>query len=494
MRLSELTQRLFGGGGTALYFHNTLGNELQRFQAMPGAKEVRMYNCGPTVYGKQHIGNLSMFVFTDVLRRVLRYNGYTVKQVINITDFGHLSSDADEGEDKMTIGLQREGMELTMTNMHVLAEKYTEVFLADLRTLNVQVDGVEFPRASAYVPAQIAMIKTLEEKGYTYATPEGVYFDTTRFPEYGKLGTIDLSGLREGARVESTHKKQPTDFILWKSSSGDTALGWDSPWGRGYPGWHIECSAMSRACLGRQIDIHTGGIEHIPVHHNNEIAQSESASGKKPFSRFWLHRAHLQLGGGKIAKSAGNVVYLSDILERGFHPMALRYLLLGAHYRTPANFTWDALMAAQNAYAKLVALRLSLGTGSDAPVPANWHTRFQKHINNDLDTPGALATVWEMTKDKTLSPAELLAALLDFDKVLGLGLEAPDETAKKLAASVSENEVALADVPEHVRSLIHEREVARKAKNYPRADALRVQIEEAGFKVKDGETPRVFTL
>lgn len=487
--LKAIVDRLYRRG-TALYLHNTMGNLVQRFEPMPGTKEVRMYNCGPTVYGRQHIGNLSMFVFTDLLRRVLLYNGFALKQVINITDFGHLSSDADEGEDKMSIGMQREGLAPTMENMKVLAERYTELFLEDLRALNVQVDGIEFPRASAYVPAQIAMIKTLEEKGYTYATPSGVYFDTTRFAAYGKLGNIDLAGLRAGARVESTDKKHPTDFILWKSSDG---LGWDSPWGKGFPGWHIECSAMARSCLGQQIDIHTGGIEHIPVHHNNEIAQSECATGKHPFSRFWLHRAHLQLEGAKIAKSAGNVVYLSDIIERGFHPLAMRYLLLGAHYRTPSNFTWEALGAAQNAFAKLVALRLSI---KDAPgvVPLHWHARFFAHINNDLDSPRALALMWEMTKDKDLSAPDLLAALLDFDRVFGLGLSEPDDHARRLASGTVEHEIPLSEIPEHIRAFINEREVARKAKNFPRADSLRALIEEAGFKVKDGDSPRVFKL
>ena len=427
-----------------LSFFNTMGKEKQRFLPVPDAKEVRMYNCGPTVYGRQHIGNLSMFVFTDVLRRVLEYNDLQVKQVINITDFGHLSSDADEGEDKMSIGLRREGLEPTLENMHALAEKYAALFFNDIKALNVRTEKIQFPRASEHVPGQIAMIRTLEEKGYAYRTPEGMYFDTARFPEYGKLGDIDLAGLRAGARVASSHKKNPTDFILWKSSDG---LGWDSPWGKGFPGWHIECSAMVRATLGQQIDIHTGGIEHIPVHHNNEIAQSECATGKRPFSRFWLHRAHLQLAGAKIAKSEGNVVYLPDIIERGFHPLSLRYLLLGAHYRTPANFTWDALDASQRAYAKLLALFLPL-PNENAEVPARWKARFLARIDDDLDTPGALATLWEMTKDKTLSPAQLRAALLDFDRVLGLDFAEPDEAARKLAAADSENEISLESLPE----------------------------------------------
>jgi len=241
----------------------------------------------------------------------------------------------------------------------------------------------------------------------------------------GKLGDINLAGQKQGARVAAdSEKRNPTDFLLWKS---DKKLGWDSPWGQGFPGWHIECSAMIRSTLGSQIDIHTGGIEHIPVHHNNEIAQSESATGKKPFARFWLHRAHLQLEGAKIAKSGGNVVYLSDIVERGYHPLALRYLLLGAHYRTSSNFTWEALGAAQTAFGKLVALRLSHADVTPGTVSQHWGTQLMRPLNDDLDTPGALAVLWEMTRDGSLSPAELLATLFYADRVLGLQLEEPDQ-------------------------------------------------------------------
>ena len=467
---------------TPLYFFNTLGKEVQQFEPAPRAKEVRMYNCGPTVYGRQHIGNLSMFVFTDVLRNVLEYNDLPVKQVINITDFGHLSSDADEGDDKMTLGLKREGLEPTLENMKVLGKKYAEAFFEDIRALGIDTAKILFPRASEYIPAQIAMIRTLEEKAYTYTTPRGVYFDTSRFPEYGTLGNINFEGMRSGARVEDTTKRNPTDFILWKS---DKKLGWESPWGLGFPGWHIECSAMVRATLGTQIDIHTGGIEHIPVHHNNEIAQSESATGKKPLSRFWLHRAHLQLEGAKIAKSEGNVVYLSDVLERGFHPLSLRYLLLGAHYRTNANFTWEALEGAQRAYAKLLALRLSIKDEPAQEAPKRWKKEFTERINDDLDTPGALAILWEMTKDGSLSPAELLAGLLDFDKVFGLGLEKPDAAAMKLAATEIKEELSVATLPADIRSLIVEREEARVKKEWARADELRNTLAEKGYAVED---------
>ncbi len=475
-------------GRAPLTFYNTLSKSKEQFKLPPPAQTVRMYNCGPTVYGVQHIGNLSMFVFTDVLRRTLEYNDFLVKQVINITDVGHLSSDADSGEDKMTLGLQREGMELTLANMRALAEKYTALFISDLQKLNIDTTRIEFPRASDYIPAQIAMIRTLEEKGYAYVSPDAVYFDTSRFPAYGALGGINLDGQREGARVAVTgNKRHPIDFALWKF---DSQIGWESPWGRGFPGWHVECSAMIRAVLGQQIDIHTGGIEHIPVHHNNEIAQSECAIGKRPLSRFWLHRAHIQIAGGKIAKSEGNVVYLSEIIEGGFHPLSLRYLFLGAHYRTNANFSWEALRAAQAALSKLVALRLSLGD-TRGSISRRWKTEFFARTNDDLDTPGVLALIWEMTKDAALSGPDLLATLLDFDRVLGLNLEKPDGGMRNLSgAKLSE-----AEVPEDIRVLLKEREQARRAQDFTRADQLRDTITDRGYGIEDAERgPRVHKI
>jgi cysteinyl-tRNA synthetase len=469
-------------GRSALYLHNTLTDSRERFTLPPQAHHVRMYNCGPTVYGVQHIGNLSMFVFTDLLRRALEYNGYSVKQVINFTDVGHLAGDnqgdADQGEDRMTKGMLREGMQLTLENMRALGEKYAHIFQDDLRKLNIDTTRITFPYASDYIQADIAMVQTLEEKGYAYVGKSGVYFDTSRFARYGELGGINLSGLRAGARVElASEKRNPTDFLLWKF---DSRLGWESPWGRGFPGWHIECSAMIRSCLGQQIDIHTGGIEHIPIHHNNEIAQSECTTGKRPLSRFWLHRAHLQIAGGKIAKSEGNVVYLSDIIDRGFHPLALRYLFLSAHYRTSSNFSWEALEGAQTALGKLVAFRLSLGQEQGSVLRSS-KRRFARRINDDLDTAGALALVWEMTKRKTLKKADLLATLLDFDSVLGLNLANPDDLLRTLAHS----DLAVSELPAAIRELLRKREEARARKDWVRSDELRDELLRKGFSVKD---------
>jgi cysteinyl-tRNA synthetase len=461
-----------------LYLHNTLGNDTQLFLLPPGVKRVRMYNCGPTVYGRQHIGNLSMFVFTDVLRKVLEYNGFEVKQVINITDVGHLTSDQDEGEDKMSKGLRAEKKALTLENMRALAEKYTDIFLQDLRLLGIDTARIDFPRASDYIPAQIAMIQTLMDKSYAYAIKDGVYFDTSLFASYGELGGVS-EGQEAGARVAVTEgKRHPRDFALWKF---DKKLGWDSPWGKGFPGWHIECSAMIRRCLGEQIDIHTGGIEHIAVHHNNEIAQSEAAIGKRPLSRFWMHREHIQFQGGKLAKSAGNAIHLSDIVGKGFHPLALRYLFLGAHYRTPANFSWEALEAAQTAYLRLRAAVQQ--APQDGIVPEDVRLKFVERINDDLDTPGALSVLWENAKE--LSAADFRALAVDADRILGLELAGADEKADALIQKKIGKEVALEELSAPIRALVDEREEARSRKDWPESDRLRDELKEKGYFVED---------
>lgn len=425
-----------------------------------------MYHCGPTAYGVQHIGNLSMFIFTDILRRTLEYEGLDVRQVINITDFGHLTSDADEGEDKMAKGLKNEGLSPTLENMRILAHKYGEIFLADIRKLNVETGGTAFPYASEYVPNQIGLIKKLEEKGFTYRTSDGIYFDISKYQAYGKLGGLSESDPQ--ARVSANpEKKHPRDFALWKFNN---ELGFESEWGQGFPGWHIECSAMIIKILGEQIDIHTGGIEHIPVHHNNEIAQSESATDKEPFVKYWLHRAHLQIAGEKIAKSEGNVIYLSLIIEKGFSPLAFRYFLLNSHYRTPTNFTWEALEAAQNGYRKLKDA-VSTWHVDTADIDNKYAKEFKSAIEDDLNTPEALAVVWKLVKDETVSPADKRATLLDFDKVLGLDL--------------GRNEYEVKEIPGEVKRLMDEREEARKREDWPKADALRREIEKSGFNIED---------
>lgn len=461
-----------------LYLYNTLAHDTQQFMLPPGVRRVRMYNCGPTVYGRQHIGNLSMFVFTDILRRTLEYNGFDVKQVINITDVGHLTSDQDEGEDKMSKGLRAEKMKLTLENMRILAEKYTDVFLQDLRALDIDTARIEFPRASDYIPAQIAMIHTLMDKSYAYVIKDGVYFDTSLFATYGELGGVS-DGQEAGARVAVAEgKRHARDFALWKF---DDKLGWDSPWGKGFPGWHIECSAMIRRTLGEQIDIHTGGIEHISVHHNNEIAQSEAAIGKHPLSRFWMHREHIQFQGGKLAKSAGNVIYLSDIIGKGFHPLALRYLFLGAHYRRAANFSWEALDAAQTAYLRLRAIVQN--APEDGIVDESIRLKFVERINDDLDTPGALSVLWEGAQ--SLSDADLRALLVDADRILGLNLAGEDQKADDLIKKKIGKEIALTDLPAEIRELVDTRQEARAHKDWEESDRLRDVLKEKGYHIED---------
>lgn len=474
----------------ALYFYNTLTGQKESFTLPPRVKTVRMYNCGPTVYDTSHIGNLRSYVFADLVRRTLEYNNFTVNQVINITDFGHLSSDADAGPDKMTKALKREGVALSLDNMKTLAQRYTAEFLRDLNELNIDTKRVNFPNASDHVPGEIAMVRALEEKGYTYNGNEGVYFDTSSFPSYGKLGNIDLTGIKEGARIGvSDEKRNPSDFLLWKK---DRKLGWESPWGLGFPGWHIECSAMIRATLGEQIDIHTGGVDLMPTHHNNEIAQSESATGKTPFSRFWMHHAFLNLNAEKISKSLGNVINLPVLIQKGIHPLSYRYFLLGAHYRTPMNFTLEALGASQNALARLIAIRLSF---TDAPghIAEEYRGKFHERINDDLDTSGALAVVWDMIKDDSLSTSTRLATLLDADRVLGLNLAIPDSAALALGKAEVRDYLTDVDMTGQITDIIARRETARADKNWTTADALREELDVLGLGVEDASTgPRLY--
>ena len=471
--------------GAPLYLYNTLGKSKQLFTLPPQAKTVRMYNCGPTVYDTQHIGNLSMFVFADTLRRVLEYNNFSVKQIINITDVGHLTSDADDGQDKMTAGLEREEKELTLENMRALGEHYTNIFLSDLQKLNIDISKITFPRASSYIPAQIAIVATLYEKGYAYVAEDGVYFDTSRSKSYGILGGINNEPDEKNARVVSkASKRNLADFALWKfSGKGGPDIGWDSPWGKGFPGWHTECSAMIRETLGEQIDIHTGGIEHIAVHHNNEIVQSEAVTGKKPLCRFWMHRAHVQLEGSKLAKSKGNVVYLSDIIERGFHPLALRYLYLGAHYRTSSNFTWEALEASQTAYLRLYSI--AHGTKEEGAIPQEYQKKVRDRFNDDLDTPGALSVIWAMVKDNSLSAADIRTGLLDADRVLGLGLGKADKDAESAFAKQFGKKIDLSDLPKDIQKSVSERAEARKNQDWQTADAIRKQLASQGYILED---------
>jgi cysteinyl-tRNA synthetase len=448
-----------------LRFYNTLSGAVEVFEPLNGT--VKMYNCGPTVYDYAQIGNLRSYIFADTIRRVLDAWGYKVEQVINITDFGHLVSDGDEGEDKMTKGLKREGLALTLENMRMLAERYAIAFLENLEQIGVDTERITFPRASDYIPEQIALIRTLEQKEYAYRTTDGVYYDTSRFAGYGKLGHINLLGQQEGARLETyKEKRNPADFVLWKS---DTKLGWESPWGLGFPGWHIECTAMIFTLLGKQIDIHTGGIDHIAIHHNNEIAQAEAVTGKQ-FVRYWMHNEFITIENKRIGKSQGNAILLRGIVDKGFSPRALRYLYLTAHYRSPMNFTWEAVEGADTALKRL--LRAYLEMPHDSKPDENFLKEFYAALANDLDTPKALALVWEHIK------ALNRATLEEVDKVLSLGITKA-RPLQKLAV-LEEH-----DLPEEVQKLMAERQEARANKDFARSDELRDRIESLGYEIKD---------
>lgn len=456
----------------SLVFFNTLGKEKQEFKSLRG-RYAKLYTCGPTVYDHVHIGNLRSFIFSDVLRRTLEYFGYEVKHVINITDLGHLSGDGDEGEDKMSAGLKREGLEMTLDNMKALGERYAQAFIEDLKELNVKLPFA-FPRASDHVPEQIAFIESLFDKGYAYTTSDGVYFDTAKFAQYGALGGTSTS--EEHSRVGiNPEKRHPQDFALWKFNK---TLGWDASWGKGFPGWHIECTAMSTKYLGKSFDIHTGGIDLIPVHHNNEIAQSEAATGK-PYARYWMHGAFATIEGKRIGKSEGNAIRLYQLKERGISPLAYRYLVLTSHYRSPMNFTWEALEAAQTTLYR--ALRAFADLPEGGRIHPESRARFETAIKDDLNMPEAVSVLWEVLKDETISPSDTRATVLDFDRTLGVGFAdvGAGSEAGKLAVIGTE------DLPEEVSTLVEKRELARAAGDWAEADRLRGEITGKGYSLED---------
>ena len=488
-----------------IFFTNTLSRKKETFIPIkPGV--ATMYSCGFTVYSQAHIGNIRPYVFSDTIARVLKAGGYHVRRVINITDVGHLVSDGDEGEDKMEMGAQREG-----TTAEEIATRYTNLFLQDLRAVNLDTNDILFPRATQYIPEQIAMVKTLEQKGYTYETSDGIYFDTSKFPEYGKLGGISEEAIKEGTsdsieeRVQlagrtrlkefTSEKRNPADFALWKFSPSSMQAGaakrqqeWASPFGirpLGFPGWHLECSAMVRALLGDTIDIHTGGIDHIPVHHNNEIAQSECALGH-PFVHYWMHEAFMTIEGQKISKSIGNTVYLSDIIERGFSPLALRYFFLQAHYSSMLSFSWDALAASQEALNRLWRLCATISVESKGQaVATDAQKKLLQLVNDDLGTPQALAFLWETLRDEDVTPKEKLGLLQVADPILGLSLLNVPETARKRAVD---------ELPDDIQNLLKDREKARLSHDFEKADTIRAKLQNRGYHVEDGPNGPLLTL
>jgi len=425
---------------------------------------VGLYTCGPTVYDYQHIGNFRTFLFEDVLKRVLEWNGYKVVHVMNITDVGHLVSDADEGEDKMEKGSRRTGK-----SAWEIAKLYTEAFLADMRALNIE-PPTYLPRATDHIPEQIAFIADIEKKGYAYRTSDGIYFDTSKQPDYGYLARLDKSGLEAGKRVDVGEKRHPTDFALWKfSAPGEKRqMEWDSPWGRGFPGWHIECSAMAQQYLGDYFDIHCGGEDHIPVHHTNEIAQTEARVGTR-LANFWMHGYFLLEGDAKMAKSAGEFLRLKALTDRGYDPLAYRYLCLTAHYRSQLNFTWEALDGAATA---LDRLRRGFHALPDGGTPeARYLERFTAELNDDLNVPRALALAWELLRGDLVDLSVTKATLAAFDRVFGFGLPTWQPRQET--------------VPEAIHALAAARSAARAARDWAEADRLRAELQAAGWEVED---------
>jgi cysteinyl-tRNA synthetase len=452
-----------------LYLYNSLTRKKQEFKPIKPGK-VGLYTCGPTVYDYAHIGNLRTYIFEDILKRVLVYNGFAVKHVMNITDVGHLTGDRDMGEDKMEKGAAREGK-----SAWEIADFYTRAFKKDISHLNILEPDI-WVKATDTLPEQIALVKTLEEKGFTYRTGDGIYFDTAKFKDYNKLSHQNLEALQEGARVErNPEKRNPTDFALWKLSppGSKRQMEWDSPWGVGFPGWHLECSAMSMKFLGSQLDIHCGGTDHIDVHHTNEIAQSEAATGK-PFFNFWMHGAFLIIQGGKkMAKSDENFLILENaFIKNDINPLTYRFAAFLTHYRKPMEYSDEGIEAARNGLLHLQNQMRQVSTGGgDAghSVSTEFRNKFLEAINDDLNMPRAMAVVQEMLKSN-ISNAEKHTTMLDFDRVLGLRLDQLDK------------EQAL---PEAVQKRIDARIKARKAKDFAASDQLRAEIEALGYQVQD---------
>lgn len=435
------------------------------------AGKVKIYTCGPTVYDYPHIGNLRAYVFADILRRMFEFNGYEVRHVINITDVGHLKSDADDGEDKIEARAREQ-----KRSAWEIAEFFTDLFKQNFVSLNIKSPTV-WSKATEHIPEQIALIERLEKLGYTYKTSDGVYFDTSKLAKYGYLARLDINGMISGARVEeNSEKRNPTDFAIWKFSpkAQKRQMEWNSPWGVGFPGWHIECSAMAMKYLGETIDVHTGGIDHIPVHHTNEIAQSETATGKQ-FARYWMHVAFLTVDGGKMSKSLGNFYTLQDIVDKGYDPLAFRYLLLTAKYSAGLNFTWNSLDGSQKALSSLRE-RITEWDNKDVVPNSEFIEEFRKLVNDDINTPRAIALAWAVANDKALSDATKRSTILEFDKVLGLRL----------------GSMVYTEIPAEVQTLVAKRDDLRKEGKWKESDVVRIEIIAQGYEVEDTSTgPRV---
>lgn len=445
-----------------LRLYDTYTRSLREFIPLQG-KEVGLYTCGPTVYDYAHIGNLRTYIFEDILRRVLEFNGYQVKHVMNITDVGHLVSDADTGEDKMEKGSRRTGK-----TAWEIAEYYTQAFIIDLQHLNI-IEPTIWCKATDHILEQITVIRCIENKNYTYRTSDGIYFDTSKLPDYGHMARIDVQGQQAGIRVEIGEKRNPTDFALWKFSPPivKRQMEWDSPWGKGFPGWHIECSAMSAKYLGEFFDIHCGGEDHISVHHPNEIAQTQACYGTR-LANFWMHGYFLQMGDSRMSKSSGEFLRLQSLIDRGYDPLTFRLFCLSAHYRAKLSIAWDSLESTEKSLSRLRNIVYDWGTAGT--VDEGFADQFTLQINEDLNMPRALAVTWELVKSD-LPASTKKATILLFDSVLGLGLDRWQPKEETIPADI----LALAEL----------RAEARAEKRWKDADALRDQITHAGYEIED---------
>jgi len=484
-------------GGHQLRLYNSLSRRVQDF--IPSGDVTGMYSCGPTVYAFPHLGNMRPYVFADTLRRALRWKGIPVRHVVNITDVGHAVADTDTGEDKLEVAAAREHRSVLD-----IAAFYTDVFFVDIASLNI-LPADEYPRASAYVPQMIEFAAELERKGFTYRLPSGLYFDTAKDPGYGALAQMDAEGQLEAARVEHVEgRRRKTDFALWRAEEPGQrrVMRWDSPWGWGAPGWHLECSVMSITLLGRHFDIHTGGVDHLELHHVNEIAQSQAYLGDgQPWVRYWLHTEFLQLGAEKMAKSKGGAPRLADLTEAGYHPLAYRLFLLGGHYRSQLGFTTEAVAAAQATLRRLVTrvqplhplppietladAQASLKAQPDDPVAARLLDDIDAAIAADLSTPRVLATLQDALRDPDITPDGLRTVVAAADALLGLGLATLDPADLEHRRAVTE---LSAEERHAIEQLVADRTQARKERDWPRADQIRAELDELGVQLTDTPT------
>lgn len=472
--------------------YNTLSRSIEEVTPLPNhaaQNQLGLYACGLTVYDYTHLGHLRKYTMDDVLLRALRHAGFSVLFVQNVTDVGHLASDDDTGEDKLEKGAKKYGK-----SVWDIALEFEEYFWRSMDLMGNLRPDVSC-RATDHIPQQLDMVLELERRGYTYVIEgDGVYFDTSKLDDYGKLARLDIENLQEGARVQTEGKRNLTDFALWKFErpGENRAMSWPSPWAeKSFPGWHIECSAMSSHYLGDQFEIHTGGIDHIPVHHTNEIAQVEASTGKKPFVKYWVHHNFLKVEGEKMSKSLGNFFTIDDVLDKGFDPKALRLLFLTSHYRSEMNFTWDTLAGMQKAWTKLKQLVLGLHEQSaDSRIPdlsqlsepaRQYLASFFGFLEHDLKTPEAVALMWDVLKTDSVSDVEKLSLLLSFDQVLGLGIDGLSLDSNSSGETFLETD----QLPEKVQQLVKARHEAREAQDWSTADELRDKIAAAGYRVLD---------